>query len=317
MDDEIANREAMHGPGRVDWASRSSARASCADAARREFEALRELDMSGYLIRRLLSRMGAGFESYRGFGAIEHSMKSVGTKLDELAHDDPELLATRSIDRLVRKEDAAPQVGPGALRPGSSRGMDLAVALARRDVEHGDFSAARRGLEETARGAQLSAEAEALLAQVMWRTGDRHAALEHASLSLLKLVDRSGPDYGVLFATYHGRRLVQHNGDFYAVRAVQDSYVEQADDQVRLVQHRSPSWLRQWLRRHLPRSMSQWLRRIAAQIFLVREMRLEGAARAADLGALLDLIDRDVHGTKGGVDSLAPRWSFARNWRRR
>jgi hypothetical protein len=287
------------------------------DAARREFETLREIDISHYLIRGFLSRMAFGVSSYRGFRAIELSMTSVGTTLDELARADAELLATRSIDRLARDEDAAPQASSGMPGPGDSRGMELAVALARRDAEHGDVSAARRRLEETAQGGQLSAEAEALLVQLMWRSGERRAALEHANLSLLKLVDRSGSDYAVLFATYHGRRLVRHNGEFHAVRAAPDSYVEQTDGQVRLVQHRAPSWLRQWLRRRLPRLIGNWLRRVAARISLVREMRLEGAARAADLGALLDLIDRDVHGAKGGVDSLAPPWGLARNWRRR
>jgi hypothetical protein len=158
-----------------------------------------------------------------------------------------------------------------------------------------------RRLSEVARSeptlsAPPTVRQECLLAHALWREGEHAEAIERFNLSLLKMVAFGRSGYAMLYATYRGHRLIERNGEFYALPGIADSYMADQGGRTSVMQHRSPARLRHWLRRMLPSSLLQWGRWLAVRSPLVGESRLEQVLHTSDLAVLLDLIDGAARG---------------------
>ena len=303
MTQSITDGEAARKVGRYDKAVRTFAFASAgsnctAKAMRREFEALREFQISRHLVHRFYAAMHLDLTAYRGFAALDPSFAGTNsTRLDELAEKSAELAALRASDRVAQRQGLpSPEI---TVAPGPSSKLQYAAIIARRAEACADFTSARIVLEQAVSAGNTSAETEGLLAQALWRTGNRIEAMRRFNTSLLMLPERQATQYVLLHAEYRGRRIVVYQGSYYALRKWEEAYVEERNEQITLMHHRSPPKLRKWLRQHLPSTMIEWLRGLMVRLPLVEALRFEDLPHAGDLATLLDLIDAENRQNKG------------------
>src|SRR5436305_15182236 len=100
MDPGIAEGEALRKRGHLDEAALLFAGSGAIDAAEREFEALRDIDTSYFLVQQFLSRMRFSPNMHEGFNALKLPIVSVRDRLDALAIQHPALFVIRMIDRI-------------------------------------------------------------------------------------------------------------------------------------------------------------------------------------------------------------------------
>lgn len=295
----MATGQAARRGGRYDLAVAAFRRAgmrpdSAPEARRREFQALREVDVSRYLISRLLRRISMRSSAYKGFDAIEPPLDAttVARRLDTLAADlavsADRLGSLRTADLLARDD------GGSSNRSDSPVDLSVRIAMARRDLRRGRPSNALEHIEQAGGSDVPSAAGKAILGRALWQLGNGHVAASAFNLSLLYLIGTETQGSLRFQAAYKDYRIVFYRGQFYAIPAWQDPMLEEADGEARVVAHRLPRWVRDWVRNHIPAYAFAVLRRIFAGAPLRSELRLEEMVHSSDLLSVMRAVD-DIH----------------------
>ncbi|MCC7047740.1 MAG: hypothetical protein IT562_13585 [Alphaproteobacteria bacterium] len=297
-DPDIAAGQAARRIGRHDLAAaafrRAGMRAESADEARRrEFQALREVDISRYLIGRLLRRIRMRSSAYKGFDAIEPPLDSatVAHRLDDLAGDlaaaDDRLGSLRTADLLARDTNGRLGIAGGE----APVDLSVRIAMARRDLRRGRPSSALEHIEQAGGSDVPSAAGKAILGRALWQLGNGHVAANAFNLSLLYLIGTETQGALRFQAAYKDYRIVFYRGQFYAIPAWPDPMLEETNGEARVVAHRLPRWVRDWIRHRVPAAVFAVLHRIFAGAPLRSELRLEEMLHSSDLLSVMRAVD--------------------------
>ena len=295
IDPDIAVGQAARKLGRYDQAVEAFARAARRDdppplAARLEFEALREVDISRYLVGRLLRGLGRPTTDFHGFDAIEPALsaQAVAARLDACAaadawHDGegqgPRQL--RAIDRLARGEAVS----------ATDNTSTVQLALAQRAWRRGRPAEVQHCLAAADSSCEPSANAQTLRGHILCQQGHGEEAMSAFNLALLYLYDRGATQGAKLQVRYRGYLIVHYRAEFYAVPSELDPMLDESVEDARLLAHRVPRRLRVWLRRHLPDWLLQLLRRTVSRTMLLAEPRVDRLQHSPDLMKVLHAID--------------------------
>lgn len=231
-------------------------------AAACAFDTLRELEVSAFLVRRLLHRLRRPTESHRGI-LFAGDVSIEGMQSERLRHF---------------AEAAAPADGGRRLvvwakdRSGGARPGPAGIAAVPDPAP--------------------SAVAEAARGIAAWRLGDRRAASEAFTLSLLYPRLPAQGAAATLRATCRGHQLLHAGSSFYAVPVAVNPIVQPHQGEMQVMAHRAPPALRQWLLRLLPGWLVGLLRRAAYASPLLAKKSLEDMPHASDLATLLRRIGR-------------------------
>lgn len=283
--------------GRYDLAAAAFERArmkpdwrDAADGA--AFQALREVDISRYLVGQIYSRLGRPVAQYRGFDAIDPPLDqaTVAAKLQALAAVDSPARQRRQAlllaDRLERGQAIEPSECATAEHPA------LATALARRALARGDFAALDQALAPLDRRATPLSAGQALHAHSMLARGSGRAAAQAFNRALLYLDSAADGDRVRYRRSYKGYQVIHFKGEFYAIPSHQSVIAMDEDGQeAAIIAHRVPARLRSLVLRLCPLWLVDILRRIVARMPLRRRLSLDEMTRSSDLLEVLRHID--------------------------
>jgi len=189
-------------------------------AVQLEYAALREVDISRYLIDRFIRRIGWTRDQYLGFGAIDPPLdeKNVADRLAQLCMGIPAAVSLptgphseRFVDLIARDLD---QTGSWPLPPVKT--ADLNAALVSQLWKRGRFDQALQMLQDISASTIPSVQVQHLLGMALWRSGDTEGALRAFNLSLLYLTGPTGLDGTQLRILYKGYRISYYDGEFLA-----------------------------------------------------------------------------------------------------
>jgi len=283
--------------GRYDLAAaafeRARAKPEWRDAADdAAFQALREVDISRYLVGQIYSRLGRPQAQYRGFGAIDPPLDqaTVTAKLRAVANGDAPACQRRQslllADRLGRGDAL------GASAPEAVEHPALAIALARQALARGDFAALDKALAPLDRRATPVSAGQALHARAKLAQGSTLAAVQAFNLALLYLDSAADGDRVRFRRNYKGFQIIHFKGEFYAIPA--DQWAEAMDEDgqdAAIIAHRVPARLRGLVLRLCPLWLVDILRRLVARMPLRRRLPLDQLTRSSDLMVVLQSID--------------------------
>ena len=266
-------------------------RAAADDAA---FQALREVDISQFLVGQIYARLGRPVTQYRGFDAIDPPLDraAVSSKLRALAEvDDPVRPRRRALL-------AADQIERGEVveisTPGAAQHPALAISEARLALARGDFATLEQRLMPLNQRSTPLSSGQVLRARAMQAQGSTVAAAQAFNLALLYL--DSAPDGERLRyrRNYKGFQIIHFKDAFYAIPANQCPVaLDENDTDAAIVAHRIPAWARALIVRLCPVWAIDFLRRILRWAPLHRRLSLDHLKRSSDLLAVLQSIDSD------------------------
>lgn len=256
------------------------------------FQALREVDISRYLVSQIYRRLGRPEAQYRGFDAIDPPLDqaTVTAKLQAIATEDgPARQRRQSLllaDRLERGDAVEPSESAMAEHPA------LSTSLARRALARRDFAALDQALAPLdQRSTPLSAE-RALRGRAMLAQGSALAAGQAFNLALLYLDSATDGDRVRYHRSYRGYEIIHFKGKFYAIPAGQCPVAMDEDGQeVAIIAHRVPARLRALVLHLCPLWLVHTLRRLVARMPLRRRLSLDRLTRSSDLLEVLQRID--------------------------
>lgn len=268
-----------------------------ADAA--AFQALREVDISQYLVDQIYSRLGRPKAQYRGFDAIDPPLDqaTVAAKLQALAAvDSPARDRRQSLllaDHLERGDAVDASESTTAEHPA------LSISLARRALARGDFVALDRALQPLDRRSTPLSAGQALHARAMLAQGSGQAAAQAFNLALLYLDSAADGDRVRYRRSYKGYQVIHFKGEFYAIPADQFAIAMDEDGQdAAIIAHRVPARLRALVLRLCPTWLVDILRHAMARVPLRRRISIDQLTRSSDLLAVLRSIDRKRDGSR-------------------
>ena len=260
---------------KIEALQRAKARAVDPEALRHaEFDVMRELDVSIFVLADFLDPLGLSREDYRGLSQVARVAQgdALATNLARLAAqlsdgsqagDSPAaLLAADAIARGV-KADAPP--GPAA--------ASVLLARARAHLAAGRIDAAHEMLGRATCGAAHQREVNALLGRCFQQRGNAVAAATAYQVSLLDLGRASGLErpFG-LEMDYKGFRILQVGTRFCALPRWHDARIRLVEGRPTIVAHRLPRGFRRWLLRHAPHRLVEWARRHVLPYFLTSKL---------------------------------------------
>jgi hypothetical protein len=271
-------------------------RAAADDAA---FQALREVDISQFLVGQVYARLGRPVTQYRGFDAIDPPLNraAVLSKLRALAEvDDPVRQPRRALlaaDQIERGEVVDPSVFEASEHPA------LAVSLARRALARGDIATLERSLQLLDRGAVPLSAGQVLRARAMLAQGSTVTAARAFNLALLYLDSAADGERVRYERSYKGFQIIHFRNEFFAIPSDQCPVaVDRNGTAVAIVAHRIPAWARALVLRLFPIVLVDILRRVVTRLPLRRRLALDQLTRSSDLLVVLQSIDRAKRGTR-------------------
>ena len=303
-DNDLVTGQRAARDGRYDLAitafERARAKPEWHEAAdRAAFQAMRDVNVSQYLVGQIFGRLGRPLAQYRGFDAIDPPLDgaTVAAKLQALAAaDGPARQHRQSLllaDRLERGDAVDPSKCTTAEHPA------LAVSLARRALARGDFAALDRALAPLDQRATPLSAGQALRARAMQAQGATVAAAQAFNLALLYLDSTTDGDRLRYRRVYKGYQVIHFKGEFYAIPWNQSVIALEEDGQeAAIIAHRVPARLRALARRLLPSRLVDALRRIVLRIPLRQSLSLDDVTRSSDLLEVLQRIDGDRDGRR-------------------
>lgn len=260
---------------------------------RAEFDAMRELDVSTFVLTDFLKPLGLSRQDYRGFSQVDRvtqgdalatSLARLAAQLSDGSHADDAPATLLAMDAIARglKVDA---------QTAKSAAAAVLLGNARAHFAAGRLDSAYEDLSKAIGGNAHQREVNALLGRYFQRRGDMAAAAAAYQASLLNLGPASGLNrpFG-LAMDYKGYRILQVGSRFCAVPRWRDARVQLVDGKPTVIAHRLPRGLRRWLLRHAPRVAIDWARRHVLPHFLTAKLDRR-AIEADDLMAIMRRID--------------------------